>query len=297
MNITVTNQQEHYEPPLLGPGEPPPFTVLNPDGAAPCLIISDHTGQAVPKKLGAMGLGAAQLEHHAAVDLGVRYVTEQLADKLGATAIMANYSRLVVDLNRRLDHPTAFPVDMEGTPVPGNEKLSAPDRACRIAEIYDPYHDEVARLIARYRARNIVPVIISLHSFTPVFYKQPRPWEIGILWVHDQRVPLALIRYFAKKGYCVGNNEPYDARILRGTTLNRHADAQRLPNALIEYRNDQIAMPQAADPWVDMTAEAIAALLDDPATLQLYDGPQLEYDNDKALTYFDELAQRAKREG
>lgn len=280
---------------LLTDSEPPPFTVINESGTAPCLIIGDHTGDYVPESLNILGLKTPDLHHHAAIDIGTRHLIEKLSELLNAPAIMANYSRLVVDLNRRLDHPTAFPDNLEGRPIPGNMGINPQERTRRTTEIYDPYHNEIARLCGAFKDRDIVPVILSIHSFVPVFYKQVRPWEVGILWTHDDRVPLALIRYFAQKGYYVGNNEPYDARMLRGTTIDRHADQHNLPNALIEYRHNEIDTPEKADQWAQMTAEAMTGILADKTINSLYDGPRLDYDIYDDVAYFDELIKHAQQ--
>jgi predicted N-formylglutamate amidohydrolase len=43
-------------PALLGPTDPPPFELFNPEGAAPILFVCDHAGRAIPAALGRLGL-------------------------------------------------------------------------------------------------------------------------------------------------------------------------------------------------------------------------------------------------
>ena len=295
MTATFAQTDKAYEPPLLGADEPAPFTVLNPNGKAKCLLICDHASNRVPAKLDGLGLSEADLQKHIAWDIGVAKVTQVMSELLDAPAIMANYSRLVVDLNRRIDHPTAFVTSNEGQPIPGNITMSHEDKNHRVTEIYGPYHEEVTRLIDSFLERDIVPALISIHSFTPIFYKQVRPWEIGVLWVQDERLPEPTITHFRDKGFTVGDNEPYDARILRGTTINYHGDARGLPNALVEVRNDLIATESDSIVWGERLAECYKDVLKDEKLYSLYDGPVIDHDPEREFHYFEELIEKAKR--
>ena len=218
--------------PLLAPDEPPPFTIVNPHGRSKALLLCEHGGLAVPRQLSALGLGPDHYTKHYAYDIGVRRMTLTLSELLDAPAVIANYSRLVVDLNRAVDHPTAFPVSGEGHPVPGNITMSAVDRDLRIAEIYDPFHAAISSLIDQRIADGIIPSLVAIHSFTPVFFDEPRPWEFGVLWLQDGRLAHPLINDFRALGYNVGDNEPYDARALWGSGYNVVGVARRLANGL-----------------------------------------------------------------
>jgi len=116
-------------PPLLGADEPPPVSVINPGGRAKCLLVCDHASNRVPRKLGTLGLAEEELQKHSSWDIGAREATLLFAELLDAQAVIANYSRMVVDLNRRLDHPTIFPTSSEGVPVPGNIEMNEADGA------------------------------------------------------------------------------------------------------------------------------------------------------------------------
>lgn len=277
---------------LLTDADPPPFTILNAGGRARCLLICDHAGSAVPSRLGNLGLTEEDLGRHWAVDVGARAVTEKLSAFLDAPALLGNISRAVVDLNRRVGHPTLFIESGEGTLVPGNTALGEEARQARIAEIYDPYHAALEGLIDGFTG---VPAIVSIHSFTPVFYGAPRPWDIGFLWLQDRRLPERLIGWFRERGYAVGDNEPYDARVMQGTTLDRHADSRGLPNALVEIRNDHIDAPDKAESWARLLADALTNSLADETILSFYTGPKAVRDPAREDRYFDELVEEAKR--
>ena len=295
MSVTIPETAEPVTPPLLGPDDPAPYEVVNPQGQAKCLLICDHAANRVPAKLSGLGLSGPELESHIAWDIGVADVTRYLAEILDAPAILANYSRLVIDVNRRIEHPTAIVASCEGKAIPGNASLPEQNRNLRIAEIYDPYHARVDELLAGFTARGIIPAVLSIHSFTPVFYKQVRPWEIGVLWVQDGRMAAPMIGYFRKKGFTTGDNEPYDGRLLRGTTLNRHADAHGLPNALVEIRNDLLETDDGRREWAGLLGQCCQEIMRDDGLFSRYDGPQAAHDPEKEYTYFDELIEKAKR--
>lgn len=243
------------------------FDVLNPDATAPLLIVCDHGDKAIPRHYADLGVDAADLERHIGWDIGAAKVTESLAARLTATAVIARFSRLLVDPNRAPDDPTLMPTISDGTVVPGNRMLDAEERANRMAQFYQPYHMAVASEVTRLRASAAGPVVFSVHSFTPVMRGRPRPWHIGVLWDHDARVARPLLDALAAEGdLTVGDNEPYSGRGSFGYTIARHAEANDLPHALIEIRQDLIDTPAGVDRWADRLARVLRPILDAPST-------------------------------
>lgn len=277
----------------------PPYRVVGEEliaaGETKCLILCDHAGRKVPHHLDYLGLPLEDFNNHYAYDIGTHDMGLRIAERLKAPVILSNYSRLVVDVNRRIDHPTVFATSGEGKPVPGNIGITHEEKMIRKAMIYDPYHDKVADLIQQFLDRGVIPAILSIHSFTPIFYKQRRPWEVGVLWVQDDRLPRPIMEYFRNLGFTVGDNEPYDARMLSGSTVNRHADAARLPNALVEIRNDLISTHDDAVKWGDLCADCFEDVLQDDSIYSFYDGPDYDY-NDIHIenSYFEKLIQKAQ---
>lgn len=280
--------------PLLQPGEPAPYTIINPGGRSRAVLVCEHGGLAVPRQLRALGLGPEHYTRHYAHDIGARRVTETLAALLDAPAIIANYSRLVVDINRATDHPTTFPPTGEGAPVPGNIAMTAEDRALRLAEIYEPFHAALAALIDARIAGGELPSLIALHSYTPVFFGVPRPWEAGVLWVQDDRLPRPVMEALRVTGLNVGDNEPYDARAMGGGTMNVHGDARGLPNMLFEIRHDLINDDEKCDLWAKKLGDCLQTVLAGPGLDSYYEGPQHQFDPAEAHRYFEALADRAR---
>jgi len=238
-------------PPLLAAEEPPPFRVLNASAVKPIILLCDHASRRIPKSLGDLGLDPAALRCHLAWDIGAGALTRYLAAALEATAVLAGYSRLVVDCNRQLLDPQAFLEYGDGQVVPGNRGLTPAHKEARAGAIYWPYHQAVAAQLERLRAAGLSPVVLAIHSFTPVMNGISRPWEIGVLWDKDARAAEVLIPGLRQAGYCVGDNEPYSGRAPQDYTIDNHAEAAGLPHAGIEVRqdlvSDELGVEQVAD--------------------------------------------------
>ena len=238
---------------LFGREDPPAVCVVNPRGRSPFLLIGDHAGNSIPRRLGDLGLDAEDRVRHIAWDIGVAALGKALADRLDATFVAQTYSRLVIDCNRDPDAADAVPGVSDGTPIPGNVDA---DRAARVAAIHAPYQAAIAAEIARRETT----VLVALHSFTPVMAGVARPWAIGVL--HDgHRDGFArrlLARLAARGDLVVGDNEPYR---MDGTdhSVPRHAFAADLEYAELEIRQDLLA----ADPggWAALLADALTASL------------------------------------
>ena len=232
--------QDDTEARLLAPDEPIAFKVLNPQATLPILLVCDHASRLIPAALGTMGLDPVARLCHLAWDIGAGPLTERLAESLAVTAVLAEYSRLVVDCNRDLMDPSAFLEFGDGVVIHGNRNLNQKQKDLRANEIYWPYHYAVDVEVKRLSGIDYPPVIYSIHSFTPVLNGVSRPWEIGILWDADRSTAEILIDGFTKAGYFVGDNEPYSGKAPMDFTIDHHAEAAGLPHVGIEIRQDLI---------------------------------------------------------
>jgi predicted N-formylglutamate amidohydrolase len=228
-------------PLLLAADEPAPCTVLNGASTKPILLVCDHASRRLPNAVGDLGLDPVARRSHLAQDIGAGSLTRRLAASLTATAVLAGYSRLVVDCNRDLLDSEAFLEFGDGVVIPGNRNLPPAERTARSEAIYRPYHSaihaQIRRLVA---AASGVPAVIAIHSFAPVLNGISRPWEVGVLWDADRRIPGILIDRLREEGFVVGDNEPYSGKAPQDFTIDRHAEAAGLPHAGIEVRQDLI---------------------------------------------------------
>lgn len=251
---------------LLTADDPPPVEIFNDGGAAPLLMACDHAGRRVPRRLGDLGLDAASFDRHIAWDIGAAEVARQVALRLDSPLVLSAYSRLVVDVNRRPDDPTCIPEESDGTVVPANRGLPAADRVARIAALHEPYHAAIDARLAGLRRRGVVPLVIVIHSFTPVFKGFERPWQVGILWNRDGRLARPLMaRLAALPGIVVGDNQPYSGQDRHGYTMPRHVEDTGIPHALIEIRQDLIDTRHGAEQWSDTLYQVLSPLAADPA--------------------------------
>lgn len=249
---------------LLAPGEPAPFEVVAADPRHPALLVCDHASARIPARLGTLGLPPAKLADHIALDIGAGALTRALEQRLQVPAVLTGYSRLVIDCNRRLEDPTAFPEWSDGVQVPGNAGLGSGERELRAETLYWPYHHAVRDQLARLEDLASAPALIAIHSFTPTMDGAARPWEIGILWDKDPRIPVPLMtRLREVPELKVGDNQPYSGKHPADFTVDHHAEAEGLPHVSIEVRQDLITTDEGVDRWADLLAEALVPILDD----------------------------------
>lgn len=250
-------------PPLLAPDEPGPFAIV--EGDAAVLIVCDHASRRIPRALNGLGVDAGDSARHIAWDIGAAEVAKALAARFGARAILANYSRLVVDLNRAPTDPTFIPSISDGTVIPGNRELAPAAVAARVESLFRPYHDAVAAAMTALKRRGPPPALVSVHSFTPVFKGEQRPWHVGVLWDRDARMAAPFMRGMrARPGIVVGDNEPYSGRDHYAYTVDHHARRHGLPDLSIEIRHDLIETPAGVATWAGIVGDVLAPILADP---------------------------------
>lgn len=257
---------------LLSPGEPPPFEVIAPEAPAPFLLICDHASNRVPKTLGDLGVHKSSFDLHVAWDIGALDAAKRLARRFDATLIHSNYSRLVIDCNRRPDSINLCPPVSDGVEVPANIDIAEADRQSRLDMLHQPYHDAIEAWIAARRAAGHVPAVVSIHSCTPVMAGFQRPWHLGILWNEDERIARPLIQTLSRNAsLCVGDNQPYTGKTQSGYSIPFHAERNRLPHVMVEIRQDLIGTRAEAERWADVFGDAIAPILADKSLYTLFD--------------------------
>ncbi len=247
---------------LIGEGDPVPVRVLRPTGASEFFLTADHAGRAIPRPLGNLGLLQSELERHIAWDIGIAGVTEQLAQALDATAVLQEYSRLVIDCNRHPGWASSIPTISELTAIPGNEAIQPAQREARRREIFLPYHQRITELLDRRGAPGQPTmrrtVLIAMHSFTPVFKGETRNIEVGILYNRDARLAHILLDLLRGEGeLAVGDNAPYAITEASDYTVPVHAEGRGLPHVEIEIRQDLIGEEAGQAAWAARLARLL----------------------------------------
>ena len=258
--------------PLIGRDDPPPFVILHEHGAAPALVICDHASRAFPRGMKRLGLPELPSWQHIAWDIGAGELARGLANALDAPAVLAGYSRLIVDCNRKPEDPEAFRLESDGWVVPGNASLGELERRTRLACFFDPYHEAIAAMLAGFRRRGVVPMVVSVHTFTPEMAGTARPWHIGVLWDKDESSARRLIAGLRQvEGLVVGDNQPYSGKHPSDYTIDHHAEQAGLPHVCIEVRQDTLESPAGVERWVRLLGRLLSELISDPDLRRLHD--------------------------
>jgi len=204
------------------------------------LLVCDHASHRFPRSLGMMGLDYLNRHSHVVHDIGAGALSETLANNLGATAVLCQYSRLIVDCNRELVDHNAFIEYSDDVDIPANHNLRNHEKEKRISEIYWPYHNAIEGQIGRLKDQGINPVFISIHSFSPIMNGEAREWEMGVLWDRDPTTAKIFLSDLGEAGYLVGDNKPYSGKDFEDFTIDYHAEPIGLPHVGIEIRQDLI---------------------------------------------------------
>lgn len=244
---------------MLRAHEPPPVLVERPASTTPFFITVDHASSRFPEVLGDLGVSKDERERHIAWDIGALGVAQRLAATFMATLVATQYSRLVIDCNRHAWREDLIPSLSEFTEIPGNVNIEPEARALRQRELYEPYHAEIRRLLDARLARQQATLYLSMHSFTPCYKGQARPWQIAMLSNRDRRVAEILLRELGRdSALCVGDNIPYRLTDEGDYGIPVHAEQRGLPHVLIELRQDEITDERGQAQWADRLAPLLA---------------------------------------
>jgi predicted N-formylglutamate amidohydrolase len=245
----------------LGPDEVPPVWEAHTAGRSPFLLTCDHYGRLIPAMLGNLGLPEQELNRHIAWDIGIAGVAEAMAQALDAHLVAQRYSRLVIDCNRPPDAPSSIPLMSEATTVPGNDGLTQDARARRRELFFEPYHRRIEQVIDARLAAGQPTVLVALHSFTPVYAGISRPWHIGTLYQHDEKLPpLLLAQLRVEPDLVVGDNEPYAVSDATDYAIPVHGERRGLMNTGIEIRQDLIADQSGQREWAERLARVFTEI-------------------------------------
>ena len=239
---------------------PDPFLIHGKQKNSRWVVTCDHATNRVPEDVCENGLGLSpeDMQRHIAYDIGAAGVSRYLADILDSTAILSNFSRLVIDPNRGEKDPTVLMRLYDGSIIPSNRHADIEEKERRLDRFHRPYHNALAETADRRDDT----VIVSIHSFTPQLKGRPRrPWDIGILHSDDGRYSQPLMeRLRQEDDLTIGDNEPYSG-YLPGDAIDRHGRGPDRPHVLIELRNDLIAYDDGQRLWAERLAPILVETL------------------------------------
>jgi predicted N-formylglutamate amidohydrolase len=247
-------------PPLLAAEEPPAFQEFQMEGRSDFVIVADHAGARIPRRLANLGLPDAELRRHIASDIGALSVARRVAEIIDAPLVAQNYSRLVIDCNRDPQVLTSIPRISEVREIPGNLDLSAAEIAARRAEIFDPYHRRIRDLIDARLAAGRRVILVAQHTMTDVYKGDRREMHAAVLYNRDRRFAGLVLEMLRREQHLiVADNEPYFVSDETDYTIPHHAESRELLHVELEIRQDLVTDEAGQAEW----AQRIAGALED----------------------------------
>jgi predicted N-formylglutamate amidohydrolase len=243
---------------LLAADEPPAFLEAGERGRSHFVIVVDHAGRRIPRRLASLGLAASELQRHIAWDIGALSVARQVAAALEAPLVAQNYSRLVIDCNRDPEVAASIPRSSESVAIPGNIGLSEDEVAARRAEIFAPYHDRITALLDERAAANRPTIVVAQHTMTDIYHGVRREMHAAVLYNRDRRfagVVLDALRSDAS--LLIADNEPYFVSDATDYTIPHHGEARGLPHVEIEIRQDLVSDEAGQAEWAQRITRAL----------------------------------------
>ena len=240
-----------------------PFRLINEGDPSPIVIICDHASNGVPAAYHDLGLDRTAFEQHIAWDIGAAAISEMLAQRFRAPAILAGASRLFIDCNRQLADPSLIPAASHGTEIPGNQNLSDAECERRWRGWHQSYHQAIRTVIHRKLEAGQQPVVLSIHSMTPILRGIARPWQIAVCWSEDSRLSAPMLDALrARGGITVGDNEPYRLDAREDYSVPHHAMERGLRHLQIEFRQDEVADRAGQQRWADLFGDCLEQVLE-----------------------------------
>lgn len=243
---------------LLAADEPAPFIEMGRQGRSNFLIVVDHAGRRIPRRLQDLGLPATELQRHIAWDIGALGVARQVAAALDATLVAQNYSRLVIDCNRDPQVATSIPRKSEAIQIPGNIELSDLEVAARRTEIFDPYHNRISELLDERLAAARPTILVAQHTMTDVYQGSRREMHAAVLYNRDRRCAgLVLDALRRDKEWVIADNQPYFVSDATDYSIPHHGEARGLPHVEIEIRQDLVSDEAGQTQWAGRITRAL----------------------------------------
>lgn len=238
-----------------------PFLSIAPRARAGILITCEHATSRLPPPMQALAGEREILSSHRGWDIGAWDLTRELARRLGASAVGGRWSRLVIDVNRRVDDPTLIVRRAGRHVLSWNAGLDVAEIERRIFAYHAPYHQEVDRRILQHAVRGLRPLLFAVHSFAPVLRGRERDFDIGLLYEKHRGLAHALGRRLREAGLSVRYNRPYSGMAGMMYAADRHGTHHGLPCLELEVNQRMFQRPRAHVRLGRIVAAAVGRLL------------------------------------
>lgn len=226
---------------------------------SPILISCEHASSRIPKKFGTLGLTRSQLKNAKDLfDPGSLAVSRLVTQDLQASLLYANFSRLVVDANRRLDmkgvgnnkhHAPALKtevvVEMEGhehtIPIPMNAVTPSKFEKERFSKLVQPFMKVGIAHMQRLQNQFGHATLVSLHSFYPVYNGHARTTDIDVLFDVSKKNGEKLLKAIrSSTNLVVHANEPWSLKDADGGVFNAVQNLSNCDLLAIDVNNKHL---------------------------------------------------------
>ncbi len=222
------------------------FSRLAPNRLAPFVLTCEHARGQLPPGTRTNAADRAVLRAHWGWDIGAWPLTREIARRLGTGATGGRWSRLWIDLNRPAGDPILVREDVDGHGLSWNAGIDEREVARRYAGTHAPYHQEVDREIAHRLSRGVRPVLLAIHTYTPVMGGRPRRFDAGVLYDENRREAAGLVAALRESGLEVRYNQPYSGKRGLMYSIDRHGRHHRLPCLELEINQALLSRPRRA---------------------------------------------------
>ncbi len=226
------------------------------------VFICDHASNYIPRKYRKLGISDSNLESHIAFDIGAKNLTINLAKKLKQSYFLSNFSRLLIDPNRKEIDRELITVSSFEVEIPKNLCISAQEREYRINFFYNCYHKNLENFVKEKINKYKKVFLVSVHSFTKNSKNFNRGIEVGLLWNKSMDLLLPIQRNLKDNKIHFGRNYPYSG-FHYNYTIDRLCSNFDLKNITIEIRNDLICDQKGIKKYVKLMSNIFKEFLNE----------------------------------
>jgi len=238
-----------------------PWLRLLPRSVGPLVLTCEHATHRLPSGLRPSAAERKLLATHWGWDPGAWWLTREMSRELRASALGGRWSRLWIDLNRRIDDSTLARREVEGLPLSWNRHLGVTELESRIVAHHAPYHEELDRLLLRRVLRGLRPLLLAVHTFTPLWSGRQRRFDVGVLYERHGDLARCVARGLRHAGLIVRYNQPYSGMKGMMYSADRHGSHHGLPCLELEVNQRLFARRTDATRVSAVLIEATAELI------------------------------------
>ncbi len=212
-----------------------PFSIICPENSGPFLFTAEHASNHLPCSYN--DSDQQFLQTHWAFDIGIAPLMKHLCAALSCRGVQTEFSRLWIDANRSPTQEGLIKTEIQGTPLSFNQNLSPTAREDRKNNFHAQYHNTISDIITSHATP---PMLISMHSFTPIWNDQLREMDIGVLFDRDEDIAHALASILQDEGFFVALNQPYSGKNGLIYAADRHGTENNIPYVEFEFNQSII---------------------------------------------------------